>query len=135
MSSRPSILLVDDNAEILEILSLLLENEGYEVATARDGVEALRCLHDGLHPGLIILDLAMPGMDGWAFRRAQMDDPELRDIPTVIYSAGHAQRGLETLRVAGTLEKGGDFGALLSLVANLCNDGRHGLSTGTQRER
>ncbi|MEW6271801.1 MAG: response regulator [Thermodesulfobacteriota bacterium] len=135
MSSRPSILLVDDNAEILEILSLLLENEGYEVGTARDGAEALRRLHDGCHPGLIILDLSMPVMDGWAFRRAQMDDPALRDIPTIIYSASSTQRGLDALRVAGAFEKGGDFGALLSLVADLCGSARTPASTGTLRHR
>jgi CheY-like chemotaxis protein len=129
MSSRRSILLVDDNDEILEVLGLLLENEGYRVATARNGAEALTRLAGGDHPELIILDLAMPVMDGWAFRRAQMDDPVLRDIPTVIYSAAPTARSLEALHVAAMLEKGGDFGALLRLVADLCPRTRSAAAT------
>jgi CheY-like chemotaxis protein len=116
------ILLVDDNPDILEVIGMILENEGYAVATASNGAEALARLCDGLKPLLIILDLTMPVMDGWQFRELQLADPALRDIPTIIYSAVGSVRAksIGAMQVAGAFEKGGDLGALLRLVAELC---------------
>src|SRR5205814_830229 len=60
---------------------------GYGVVTAADGREALECLADRRLPSLILLDLSMPEMDGWAFRIEQMKDPRLAAIPVVICTA------------------------------------------------
>jgi CheY-like chemotaxis protein len=82
-----TVLVVDDERSIVEALSDLLESEGYRVATATDGIEALEKLLGGLRPSLIVLDLMMPRMDGWDFRHAQMNFPGLKDIPVIILTA------------------------------------------------
>jgi CheY-like chemotaxis protein len=66
---------------------MLLELEGYPVAVAANGREALDYLQQHETPGLIIMDIVMPEMDGRAFRAAQRQDPRLADIPVVVYSA------------------------------------------------
>ena len=78
------VLVVDDDRAVLDAVSELLQNEGYRVATARDGRVALARLRRGLRPCVILLDLMMPGMDGWDFRQEQLRDDGLKDIPVVI---------------------------------------------------
>lgn len=116
------ILLVDDNSDVLEVVGVILETEGYTVATARNGADALALLRDGLEPRLIILDLSMPVMDGWEFRDRQLADPVLRDIPTIVYSAvGSVQReSVGAMRVLGAFDKGSDLTAMLQLVGEIC---------------
>ena len=98
----------------------MLETEGYSVVTADNGADALSQLRDGLKPALVILDLTMPVMDGWEFRDRQLQDPALRDIPTIIYSAIGAHESVAGMRVAGAFEKGADFDAMLQLIASIC---------------
>jgi CheY-like chemotaxis protein len=81
------ILVVDDDRAVLNALTELLENEGYKVATAIDGLDALDQLRGGLRPCVIVLDLMMPVMDGWDFRYEQMKDQALSDIPVVVITA------------------------------------------------
>jgi two-component system NtrC family sensor kinase len=81
------ILVVEDDRQILAIMSLLLEDEGYEIVTASDGKQALARLRDGPSPDLIILDLMLPALDGWEFRTIQRADPELSRIPVLAVSA------------------------------------------------
>jgi CheY-like chemotaxis protein len=83
----PSVLIVDDEPGVVSGLAELLESEGYEVATASDGVDALDQLRRGLRPSAILLDLMMPRMDGWDFRHEQMKDDELKEIPIIILTA------------------------------------------------
>jgi CheY-like chemotaxis protein len=80
------VLVVDDEADIREAVSEVLSDEGYDVEAAGDGAEALRKLHS-YHPCLVLLDLMMPGMNGWEFRAAQKHDPEVSKIPVVVLSA------------------------------------------------
>jgi CheY-like chemotaxis protein len=82
-----TVLLVDDDAAVAEGLAEFLADEGYAVATAKDGHAALDQLRSGLRPCVILLDLMMPGMDGWDFRREQLKDAELSHIPTIVISA------------------------------------------------
>ena len=86
-SDKPPVLVVDDDFSTREVLSLLLSGEGFRVATAGDGAAALRQLRQGERPALILLDLMMPIMDGWQFRREQLRDPRLADIPVIVCSA------------------------------------------------
>ncbi|MEP7189188.1 MAG: response regulator [Roseiflexaceae bacterium] len=83
-----NILLVEDDYGVRDALTMLLEDEGYVVATAINGKEALDLLatHTPL-PDVILLDLAMPIMDGWAFRAAQQQDERLAHIPVIVLSA------------------------------------------------
>jgi len=82
-----SVLIVDDDLDILEALAELLECEGYRVTAVTDGRAALSHLRGGLRPCVILLDLMMPGMNGWDFRNEQLNDAELKDIPVVIVTA------------------------------------------------
>ena len=114
------ILLVEDEAAIREVIEAVLEAEGYRVVSTVDGADALDVLRDGLRPCMIILDLMMPVMDGWEFRAAQMRDPDLLKIPTVVYTAvGNVRETVEKLNVAGGFEKG-DFAEMLRFVEQFC---------------
>jgi len=85
--SPPRLLFVEDDSAIRESLGEALQEDGFEVVAAANGREALEHLRNGARPSAILLDLMMPVMDGWDFRRAQLDDPSLRDIPVVVVSA------------------------------------------------
>ena len=87
---RPSrVLVVDDEEVIRSTLGDLFEVEGYDCRVAADGQEALSLL-SGWDADVIVLDLVMPGMDGWDFRREQQLEPAARDIPVVVISARQA---------------------------------------------
>src|SRR5436190_11973335 len=117
MQSQP-ILVVDDDSDLRESLALLLALKGYDVITACDGHDALRALHGGPRPCLILLDLMMPDMDGFQFRRAQLEDPGLAKIPVVLCS-GHptAAHVAEQLGALACFEKPFDIQSLLGIVA------------------
>jgi CheY-like chemotaxis protein len=80
------VLVVDDDRDILDMMSLVLTSAGYVVRTSTDGAAALAVLEEGFAPGLILLDLMMPGMDGWTFREKQLADPRTAGIPVIVCS-------------------------------------------------
>jgi CheY-like chemotaxis protein len=84
---RRTILIVEDDDSLRESLSDCLEDEGYRTAAVENGREALDWLHAHDAPSLILLDLWMPVMTGEEFRRAQLQEPALADIPVVVLSA------------------------------------------------
>jgi PAS domain S-box-containing protein len=106
-SERGPILIVDDESDVRMLLEELIQGEGYDVATAADGAEALEYLRTATTlPCLILLDLVMPNVDGWQFVEARGREPRLVDIPVVLISGQVAAR--ETARalgLAGYLEK------------------------------
>jgi CheY-like chemotaxis protein len=65
---------------------MVLEWEGYRVACAGDGLEALDYLQGGGRPALILLDVMLPALDGWLFREEQRQDPDLAAVPVVVVS-------------------------------------------------
>ena len=82
------ILVVDDDPDILEAISMILESQGYKVVTARDGVEGLANLK-AEKPDLMILDLLMPKMDGFAVCK-ELQDPrwaKYKDMPILILTS------------------------------------------------
>jgi CheY-like chemotaxis protein len=85
------ILVVDDDRDIREALCILLSAEGYRAVSAANGEEALSYLSSRELPSLILLDLMMPIMDGWEFRRRQKHDARLSDIPVVAITAAGNQ--------------------------------------------
>ena len=89
MDPTGRILLVEDDEALREALSEVLADEGYRVDCAANGREALDHLNRSAaaSPDLILLDLVMPVMDGWAFREAQRKNGRLARIPTVVLSA------------------------------------------------
>ncbi|MGZ3404969.1 MAG: response regulator [Polyangia bacterium] len=83
-----TVLLVEDDEDIRHTVTEILSEEGFTVVGAADGDDAMRYLRNCAEPPrLILLDLMMPVMDGWAFRAAQLADPRLAKIPVVILSA------------------------------------------------
>lgn len=117
MSGDADVLLVDDDASIRETVALALESEGLRVRTAGHGEHALALLRSGLRPAVILLDLMMPRMSGWEFRRHQRADPQLAAIPVVIFSgAGEIGAHAEHLGAAGALGKPVTLDALLHTV-------------------
>jgi CheY-like chemotaxis protein len=83
----PLVLLVEDDLDLRETTALLLEDEGYQVCAVQNGREALNQLLDGPLPGVILLDMLMPVMNGWEFRAQQQRDPRLAAIPVVVVTA------------------------------------------------
>src|SRR4051812_7688935 len=82
-----AVLVVEDDAELREMLAQHLHLAGFAPVTASNGHEALQLLRMGFPAKLILLDLTMPLMDGWAFRAVQRRDPSLADIPVIVVSA------------------------------------------------
>lgn len=111
------ILMIDDDADIREVVSVILGEEGHEVELAQEGGEALQRLREGSRPSVILLDLMMPGVDGEAFMNALKSDPLTADIPVVIMS-GHrsARRTAAELGAAGCLVKPVDLAQLLAAI-------------------
>jgi CheY-like chemotaxis protein len=82
-----SILIVEDDHDIRDAISEFLAESGFEVQAAENGLKGLEILRAGFRPGIILLDLMMPVMDGFAFREEQNKDPQLSHIPVVVMSA------------------------------------------------
>ena len=81
-----AVLIVEDHQDVRTTLAWLLRVEGFRVATAADGREALDVLREGPLPDLIVLDLRMPVMDGWEFLACKRRDARLTRIPVVVCS-------------------------------------------------
>jgi two-component system, OmpR family, alkaline phosphatase synthesis response regulator PhoP len=86
MSQRATILVVDDEPDVLLLCRVNLEFEGYEVLEAADGEEALEQVRDH-RPDVVLLDVMMPKMDGWQVLHELKADDELQDIPVVMLTA------------------------------------------------
>jgi CheY-like chemotaxis protein len=120
--TRPLVLVVDDDPDILEAICDILEAEGYRVARARHGEEALARV-ETQRPDVILLDLMMPVMDGVAFAQALRLRPAQRDVPIVVISAdGNPQRAA-AVGATGYLAKPFDIEALLAQVAVITRAG------------
>jgi CheY-like chemotaxis protein len=115
---RP-VLVIDDDEDVRITVAEVLRDEGYAVLGAASGREALALLHAAaVAPALILLDLMMPGMDGWAFRRAQQEVPTLALVPTFIFSAyDPLPTRTDELAATGWLRKPLSLEDLLALVA------------------
>ena len=86
------VLIVNDDPDLLDVTSFVIETEGMAVETARNGAEALALLRAGRQPWLVLLDLMMPVMNGWEFLAAIANDPLLQELPVVVLTAAeHAQ--------------------------------------------
>lgn len=88
MADGRPVLVVDDDPDIREALQEVLEDEGIPVVCVEHGRAALDVLRREPKPCVVLLDLMMPVMDGRQFRAEQLEDPRLRDVPVVVFSAG-----------------------------------------------
>ena len=111
----PCVLVIDDDPDILATVSQILEVEGYDVLSARNGAEALNVL-DATRPDVIILDMMMPVMDGWEFRR-RLFDHGAAQTPVIVVSADRdVSRKAATIRADGYLAKPFDLDDLIAQV-------------------
>jgi len=91
---KKSILVIDDNQDILFIVRTMLEENGYEVNCASTGPEGLKCVQT-LPPDLIILDILMPDMDGMEVLKTIKESPDTSSIPVMILSAKIKSKDIE----------------------------------------
>ena len=114
--SRPSVLVVEDHADLRDMLTVLLEGEGFTVQTATNGAEALDRLASA-RPAVILLDLMMPVMSGDEFRERQLADPRYSDVPVICMTAAHDGRDrADRLHAQAFFQKPLDFDRLLDAV-------------------
>jgi two-component system alkaline phosphatase synthesis response regulator PhoP len=103
------ILVVDDDPDILDAVTMILESQGYQVVTARDGIEGLATLK-AEHPDLMILDLMMPKMDGFAVCK-ELQDPrwsKFKDTPILILTSVREEASRRRYELETGLELGVD---------------------------
>ena len=123
MSSEPTstVLIVEDEFAIREALTEFLEDEGFVVAGAGHGQEALEYLNNMPLPALILLDLRMPRMNGAQFLEARIGDPRIATVPTVLMSADPSgQYEVPAEIVVGHLNQPVSLTDVLPLVERYC---------------
>jgi CheY-like chemotaxis protein len=120
-TNSKQVLIVDDDSDIRDAITQILEYEGFEVATASNGQEGINLL-SGTRPALILLDLMMPVMNGWQFKSELEANPEFKNIPVIILSAdGSIHQKSERAHVAGYLKKPIQLDTLLTTVRTYCH--------------
>jgi CheY-like chemotaxis protein len=103
---RKTLLVVDDDEGTRDWLAVLLSREGYAVALAPNGDEALRLLRNGFTPDLVVLDMVMPAGSGWQFLEQVRTLPHLRSLPVVMLTGAPLdRRSAESYGCAGFLAK------------------------------
>jgi CheY-like chemotaxis protein len=114
-----SVLVVDDDPNLVRLMSKFLKLEGFAPVPAANGLEALTYLRGGGDASVILLDLRMPVMDGWTFRIEQRRDPVLANIPIVVLS-GMDTEGIHEMEAAASFNKPVSFPEVVGVVRRLC---------------
>jgi DNA-binding response OmpR family regulator len=115
------ILLIEDEDELRHILARTLHSEGYEVVEACDGHQAIAYLRDPHtpRPNMILLDLMLPGMNGWSLRAELLKDPLLARIPIVVLSGtANVPQTAASMRAAAYIEKPFRLDSFLHVIEN-----------------
>jgi CheY-like chemotaxis protein len=118
-------MVVEDDRDTREVVKLILELEGIGVTEAADGIEALDRLHelreaDPGCPCAIVLDIMMPRCSGPEFRKKQLDDPLIADVPIIVLSAIADQVRLDELDAFAKVSKPFDPDQLVGVVRRAC---------------
>ena len=121
MSNTASALVVEDHHDTLNAVVAMLDRLGLAVVTATNGEEAKRQLDGGLRPQVMLIDLMLPKVSGWDLLQYVREQPELRQIPTVVMTAFPR----ENLRVAADVvfHKPVDYDRLMDAVRRLIKPG------------
>ena len=98
-----TILIIEDEVDVLNFVARLLELEGYRVIPSEDGEEGLRLARER-EVSLVLLDLRMPGHDGWWVLSQMKNDPELSTIPVIVVTASAAERERKRALQAGAAD-------------------------------
>jgi CheY-like chemotaxis protein len=116
------VLVVEDDRDLVSLMEMVLTDAGYRVATACDGVEALARVAEEM-PGVILLDMRMPGMNGWEFAR-EFRERYGRQAPLVVVTAAeNARRRAEEIGAEAWLEKPFDLEDVLAAVSSQLDKG------------
>jgi len=118
-STGGPILIVDDDPNLQRLMTKFLRMEGFSSIPASNGREALDYLRGGGDASVILLDLRMPVMDGWAFRKEQRRDPGLAAIPVVVLTGIDGEHMIE-LGAAAAFHKPVSFLDVVGVVRRLC---------------
>jgi CheY-like chemotaxis protein len=120
---KHAVLVVEDHRALRDGMVRTLDREGFVAIPAANGLEALEYLRSGGRPSVILLDLTMPGMDGWKFRQVQEHDPQIAAIPIIVlsgYSSAELSRhGGFPGQAAAFLEKPFSPAHLVSVVREI----------------
>jgi CheY-like chemotaxis protein len=125
-SPAGNILIVEDDPDTREMLSTLLSIEGFHAVGAEDGLEALHLLRTVKHrapdvPCLVLLDLKMPRLSGNEFRRAQLGDPTVANVPVAVLSgAVDIEQRAQALGAVASVAKPIDVELLMDVVRRYC---------------
>jgi DNA-binding response OmpR family regulator len=123
---RSSVMVVEDDYDIREAISEVLEDSGYRALCAANGRDAIELLHSGVLPGLVLLDLMMPVMDGRELFLSMLRDEKLREIPVVVLSAQPSRdQTIDGLAPKAWLKKPVHLDTLLSTVRRFCLSPSH----------
>jgi CheY-like chemotaxis protein len=125
-SPAGNVLIVEDDADVREMLATLLSTEGFYAVGAEDGLEALHLLRTVRHrapnvPCLVLLDLKMPRLGGNEFRRAQLGDPTVASVPVAVMSgATDIVQRAQAMGAVASVAKPIDVDLLLDVVRRYC---------------
>ena len=123
MSANPTVLVVDDVDATRQGLAQLLRLLGYDAREASNGDEALERLREDPRICVVVLDLLMPGTDGYSFRAQQLRDPAIAHIPAIVFTGRELQLDevTEILQVADVFQKPVSADALCEAVSRYCH--------------
>lgn len=113
-----TVLVVEDEADLREMMREALELNGYDVLAAEDGAQALAALDQAEHVCLVLLDLLMPGMNGWEFFARLKQHPSLSKTPVIVHSSSPSRA---PAGVTGIVRKPLSLDMLLTLVRRHCS--------------
>jgi CheY-like chemotaxis protein len=112
---KRSLLIVEDDSDLTSLLRAVLEDQGYEIETAANGLEALERVEQSL-PSLILLDMKMPVMNGWEFARVFREKYDHRAPIVVLTASEEAAQSAKEVEAAAWMGKPFDIDALVALV-------------------
>ena len=124
-----NVLIVEDDRDTRELLTHVLSTEGFHAVGAEDGLEALHLLRTVRHrapdvPCLVLLDLSMPRLSGTEFRRAQLADPVVANVPVAVISgATDLEQRAHAIGAVAVVAKPIDYDVLLAVVRRYCSVG------------
>lgn len=122
IQAKGHILVVEDDEAVRSALVGNLESAGFRVVQASNGNEGLALLRAFPNIRLVLLDLMMPGLDGWQFRREQLADKHLASVPTVLVTGSAAGRlEVERLHAAGYVQKPVTREQLIKVALQYCS--------------
>lgn len=123
MSNGSTVLVVDDDRDVCDLIQAALAGKGYKTIVAGNGREALDYLKSRApRPKLILLDLMMPEMNGWEFRKVQQSDPALAGIPVAIITGRSLDGDTRDLGAVDVLYKPSRVEKLTAVVSRFCDN-------------